>query len=297
MDVSKFKTEIGKRLQNGFEHDLLDASLQNLVDKCNRLRFNNFAYSLRELTRHILERLAPNDNVLNTAWFSPHDPEEPKKITRKQRMKYAIQGGLPDDYVKNTLKIDVDIIGKKVGDSIDLLSKYTHINPESFYIEVEKIEELFGKVMDAVILLFQTIEESRALLTQKLEENVNKTVISNLFYETLNSIDCLATHYSIEDFTVDDITLLDIDDTTVYFKATGEVNVKLQYGSDCDLKRDNGMTLNGDFPFTGEFNGRIKEGLTNFELETDTFEVNTDCYWGDDYIDECIEEEIRKTSD
>ncbi|MFR1469258.1 MAG: hypothetical protein ACLSBJ_10780 [Bacteroides xylanisolvens] len=29
-------------------------------------------------------------------------------------MKYAIQGGLPDDYVIDTLEIDVDAIGKKL---------------------------------------------------------------------------------------------------------------------------------------------------------------------------------------
>ena len=155
MNTEKFKIEIKKRLQDKFEHDLLDASLQNLVDIHNKLRFNNFAYSLRELTRHILERLAPDEKVLNTAWFIPISPKEPKKVTRKQRMKYAIQGGLPDDYVIDTLEIDVDAIGKKVGDNIDLLSKYTHVNPDSFYVEDDKVKELSEKVMDAVILLCQ----------------------------------------------------------------------------------------------------------------------------------------------
>ncbi|MCZ2653466.1 MULTISPECIES: hypothetical protein [Bacteroides] len=280
MNTEKFKIEIKKRLQDKFEHDLLDASLQNLVDIHNKLRFNNFAYSLRELTRHILERLAPDEKVLNTAWFIPISPKEPKKVTRKQRMKYAIQGGLPDDYVIDTLEIDVDAIGKKVGDNIDLLSKYTHVNPDSFYVEDDKVKELSEKVMDAVILLFQTIEESRASLTQELEDNVNTTVISNLFYETIDSIDYLATHYNIEDFTIDEITLLDIDDTIVFFKATGDVNVNLQYGSNGDLRRDDGMTMNESFPFTGEFYGRIKDGITTFELETETFEVDTDCHWG-----------------
>lgn len=127
MNIDKFKIEIEKRLSGDFEHDLFDAALYNLNDVHNKLRFNNFAYSLRELTRHILARLAPDKNVLNTAWFMPVAPERPKQITRKQRMKYAIQGGLLDDYVADTLGIDVDEIGGKVNDSIDLLSKYSTV--------------------------------------------------------------------------------------------------------------------------------------------------------------------------
>lgn len=291
MNIDEFKIEIGKRLSGDFEHDLFNAALYNLKDANNKLRFNNFAYSLRELTRHILARLAPDKNVLNTAWFIPATPEKPKQITRKQRMKYAIQGGLLDDYVTDVLGIDVDKIGEKVNDSIDLLSKYTHINPESFYIEEDTIRSLSKNVMDAVSLLFQTIDENRSLLINELGIHIDKSVINNLFYETIDTIDYLATHYNIENYSVDDIEILDIDDTTVYFKAEGYVGVKLQYGSDGDLRRGDGVTMCESFPFTGDFYGRIKDRMEAFELNTETFEVDTDCHWGEIDIDKEIEKQ------
>jgi len=281
MNIDEFKIEIEKRLSSDFEHDLFNAALYNLNDVHNKLRFNNFAYSLRELTRHILARLAPDKNVLNTAWFVPTTSEKPKQITRKQRIKYAIQGGLLDDYVTDILSIDVGEIGKKVNDSIDLLSKYTHVNPESFYIKEDTIREFSKGVIEAVLLLFQTIDESRSLLTNELEAHIDKSIINNLFYETINAIDCLATHYNIEDYSVDDIKLLDIDDTTVYFKAEGYVGVKLQYGSVGNLRRGDGMTMYESFPFTGNFYGLIKNKMETFELDAETFEVDTDCHWGD----------------
>lgn len=294
MNIDKFKVEIENRLSGDFEHDLFDAALYNLNDAHNKLRFNNFAYSLRELTRHILARLAPDKNVLNTEWFIPATPEKPKQITRKQRMKYAIQGGLSDDYVADTLGIDVDEIGKKVTDSIDLLSKYTHVNPESFYIEEDTIRTFSKDVMEAVLLLFQTIDESRSLLTKELEANIDKSIIDNLFYETIDTIDYLATHYHIEDYSVDAVKLLDIDDTTVYFKAEGYVDVKLQYGSDGDLRRGDGMTMDESFPFTGNFYGLIKDKMETLELDTETFEVDTDCHWGEIDIDKEIEKQLKK---
>lgn len=131
--------EIIERLSGDFEHDLFEASLHNLDDSSNKLRFNNFAYSIRELTRHILARLAPDKNVINTTWYKPIDTERPDFITRKQRMRYAIQGGLSNEYVSSSLGIDVDEIGKKINDTIDILSKYTHINPKTFDIESNSV--------------------------------------------------------------------------------------------------------------------------------------------------------------
>ena len=101
----------------------------------------------------------------------------------------------------------------------------------------------------------------------------------------------MATHYNIENYSVNNIKLLGIDDTTVYFKAEGYVGVKLQYGSDGDLRRGDGMTMYESFPFTGDFYGRIKDRMEAFELNTETFEVDTDCHWGEIDIDKEIEKQ------
>lgn len=286
--------EIIERLSEDFERDLFEASLHNLDDSSNKLRFNNFAYSIRELTRHILVRLAPDKNVICTTWYKPTDSKRPDLITRKQRMQYAIQGGLSNEYVSGSLGIDVDEIGKKINDTIDVLSKYTHINPETFNIESDSIESMSIEVLESVVLLFRTIYECRALLTTSIEEHIDRTVVNNLFYDTIDSIDYLATHYTVDSYSVDEIKLLDLDDSTVYFKATGFVDVKLQYGSDGDMRRGDGMTMSESFPFTGYFYGKIIDKMTKFELETETFEIDTDSHWGENDIDEYIERMIEE---
>ncbi len=286
--------EIIERLSGNFEHDLFEASLHNLNDSSNKLRFNNFAYSIRELTRHILARLAPDKNVMSTTWYKPIDSKRPDLITRKQRMQYAIQGGLSNEYVSSSLGIDVDEIGKKINDTIGVLSKYTHINPDTFYIKSESIESMSIEVIESVVLLFRTIYECRAQLTTRLEKHIDRTIIDNLFYDTIGSIDYLATHHTVDSYSVDEIKLLDLDDSIVSFRATGFVDVKLQYGSDGDMRRGDGMTMSESFPFTGDFYGKIIDKMTKFELETETFEVDTDSHWGEKGIDESIERMIEE---
>ena len=47
-----------------FQQELLNACFDNLKDQNNRLRFNNFAYSIRELSRHFLNTLATKEDVV-----------------------------------------------------------------------------------------------------------------------------------------------------------------------------------------------------------------------------------------
>ena len=96
MDTIK---NIHSLIETDFERSLADAAFSQLEDNDNKLRLNNFAYSLRELSRHILHRLAPDDMVKSTCWFKPTDKKNPDAITRSQRMKYAIQRGLSDEFL------------------------------------------------------------------------------------------------------------------------------------------------------------------------------------------------------
>lgn len=56
-------------LTQGFERELYTAALNNLADSSNPLRLNNFAYAMRELTRHVLHRLAPDESVRKCRWY------------------------------------------------------------------------------------------------------------------------------------------------------------------------------------------------------------------------------------
>lgn len=53
-------------------------------------------------------------------------------MTRTQRIKYAIQGWLSDEFITETLGIDHSENDKQLRKSIDVLSKYTHVTPLTF---------------------------------------------------------------------------------------------------------------------------------------------------------------------
>ncbi len=178
-------------LSNQFELELFEASLASLNDRGNKLRYNNFAYSMRELSRHFLHNLAPEDRIINCIWFKPETPDG--KPSRNQRVKYAIQGGIDDELLKKW-GFDVEELGeviKDVKDSINTLSKYTHINPEVFDIDEYEVERKSQEVLFSFIALVETIENYREELKQFLDGHIDNHMISSVvsnFFEKCGHI-------------------------------------------------------------------------------------------------------------
>ncbi len=88
--------KIEKYLKTDFEKSLFGASLNYIKNRQeDPLRFNSFAYSMRELLRHLLDRFAPKENVKKCdQWFSQDPNAREGDVTRKQRLQYSIFGGL-----------------------------------------------------------------------------------------------------------------------------------------------------------------------------------------------------------
>lgn len=145
-----------ENLSEGFERELYQAAMSNLDDECNKLRFNNFAYAMRELVRHVLCRLAPDSSVVQCDWYK-NETMKLGGVTRRQRAIFSVQGGLSNDYIKNTLGMEVDDIHKALIKAIDNLSKFTHIEPNTFGLGAAEVGSHASQTLMAVSNLFDTI--------------------------------------------------------------------------------------------------------------------------------------------
>jgi len=234
---------------NAFELDLYAAAVRNLADKENKLRFNNFAYAIRELSRHILYRLAPDSEVLQCGWYK-NITNRADGISRVQRAIYATQGGLLDDYVRNTLHLNPTAAHKALQTAIDGLSRYTHIELDVFDLAPGEVERLARETTEAVAGLADTIKDCRNNIIDGLEDAIQDGAIQEILGDSLPSVEDLATHYSLEDVYVDSSVITDITHNTIHFLVTGSISVTLQWGSNSDLRNGDGAELAEDFNFT-----------------------------------------------
>lgn len=277
------KEVIQEQLEGDFEKALFSAALGNLNDCGNPLLFNNFAYAMRELVRHVMARLAPDEEVLACDWYRD-ETDRPNRISRRQRVYYAVQGGLADEYVADEIGLDVGDIHRQLRDSIDNLSKHTHIEEPTFGLGDVEVERFVGETIAAVVGLFETINECRHLLVEALIEHIDASVMEAAISETILSIDELASHHSIDAVYTEGAHIRKIDAYFVYFVAEGTVECGLQWGSNSDLRRGDGATLDQNFPFTCQLTSPVDDPGVIMADESD-FSADTSSWW-DGYCDE-----------
>ena len=272
---SAAENTILQHLASGFEQELFQAAIANVDDTSNKLRLNNFAYSMRELIRVVLERLAPDDEVVNAPWFEPNDKGHPDKVTRSQRIKYAIQGWLSDDYVTNTLRIDHQDNDKELRKNIDELSKYTHVTESTFNIEQVKITELALGVLFNVQFFLMTVAEARYRVQRAAIDCIDNEMIEEFYYNVQNDIDILATHHEILAYMVTGINLKNQDNDTITLEVIGNVQVRLQWGSDGDMRRGDGYETEMSFPFSSTLIASYKNKQGDVHIVSRTIDINT----------------------
>lgn len=292
------KEEIKEILESEFEKELFDSSIHNLNDKENKLRYNNFAYSIRELSRHFLHRLAPEESVLSCKWFKVLT--ENGKPTRTQRIKYAIQGGITDKVLKN-LNFEVDDLNEEIQSvkkTIDSLSKYTHINEDTFNLTddqvIENSEEVFEKLKNFV----ERIKSCKNDLSVFLDGKVEESILEEIIFNNYENVGMLARRYSIDSTDISDYNITKINSETIVVDVYGAISFTLQYGSNKERREGDGLDISTSFPFQTKIRYEIGDTFPSENYEIDSFGVDTDSWYGDelkdDELDNMIEEEAEK---
>ena len=255
---------VAQRLETQFQKEVLAAAIKSLQQLDNPLRANNFATGLRELSRILLEELAPDDEVQECEWFEPETNNG--KPTRSQRVRFAVQAGLMDDFVLNTLKVDVAKTMKKFTKLIERFSSLTHINPSTFGMSNTGTMKFKNESLGVFLSLFQTIDECRENIVDRLVSEANDAITDELISYSVDALEEIATHYTVHGSQIEELELTTLDSTTLVFEAEGYVDCELQYGSDGDVERGDGIRHDSSYPLTCNLVADVTTPLT-FEVK------------------------------
>lgn len=268
--MTKFILE---RLGTDFERRLFAAVISNSSDPQNPLRANNFAYAMRELSRHVLHRLAPDKEVLNCTWYK-NETQKDKGITRAQRAAYAIRGGLDKQYLEGTLEIDGAAIQLRLVKAINKLNKLTHVEEGSFNLPEQEFELLEKETIEAFEGFIRTIDICKKQVVDALWEHIDSSVVDEGLRETIGAIDELASHHYIDEIYTDKVLVTSVTSESVNFVATGSIGCELQWGSNSDIRKGDGAIIPESFKFRCELKSDI-ETPDQIEAVEETFVVDT----------------------
>lgn len=202
-------------------------------------------------------------------------------ITRADRINYAIYGGF-DNNALSAMGLNgyIDNARKNLLASIDSLSKYTHINKDTFDLSDSETSELVNNVIGSFNGFIDCMNDIRLQVVSRLDAEINHEILMATIYETYDDIDVLSTHSSIENYCIDSIAVDDITSNEVVLKVSGSANVRLQYGSDGDQRRGDGYITNIDVPYEANVSADIKTSLKKFHLNDNIhFDFDTNPYY------------------
>jgi predicted pPIWI-associating nuclease len=240
------EARIRAKLDDDFCQTVLTGALRVVSDDKNPIRLNLFAAAVRELFGHLLHARAPDANVTACSWFKQEENTEGP--TRRQRAKYATQGGLSDEAVEE-LGVDVEDLHDRAIKAIAELNKHTHVRPGTIVSEQPEIETFVNGAMDALLGLLDSFEECRRTVLDALSEKIDDEAVTALITETIQEVDELASHHTVEQVDVESAVVVSISNDELCIRAEGTLYVELQWGSNSDLRRGDGATLDENFPF------------------------------------------------
>lgn len=283
--MSKYKKEIkviNKLLGDQFQRELLKACFDNLLDKSNKLCFNNFAYSIRELTTHYINWRAPDKEVETSPWFDINDcyiENGKSRPSRRQKIKYIIQGVLEDSFVDSQILSlsEVAEVQESILGAYKIFNKYTHISKKTLGINEELRDDLVDEITQAFIDLTYLLEKYHQNFITKATNLVSDDIYSQFIQDTYDKIDELSTHHSIESVDVSSISVETIATSSITFILNGNIEVRLQWGSDGDIRRGDGHEQNENFSFKCQAIVEL-DAMSYSNIDIKDLEIDTDEY-------------------
>jgi hypothetical protein len=226
----------------------LDGAIHALDNTANPLRLNFFSTALRMLYEHTMKKLAPADQVKLSPWFTVQ--QEGGNPTRGQRIQFAVQGGLMDAFLTDELQIDIGPMRKRLVKAVDNLGKHVHGDEAAIIADPVLQDQEADSVIAALAAFLDTYAECRSAILEPIQERLDDAAVNVLLAETIQAVDELATHHSIEEVYVASTVVQSIGVSDITYRATGTLSVVLQWGSNSDLRRGDGAELDQSFPFS-----------------------------------------------
>jgi hypothetical protein len=108
---------------------------------------------------------------------------------------------------------------------------------------------MFHEVLLGIDGLLEAARASRDAVKQAVADIMHNAVFDNLISDTIQELDEISTHTTIDGHYIDTVEVVEINATEIGYRVTGQVEVELQYGSNSDVANDIGYRQDDSYPY------------------------------------------------
>jgi hypothetical protein len=255
---------------------ILNAAQSIIATTTNPLRYSFAALALRELLREFFAVVAPDAAILAAQWHTIVDTKRP--VTRRDRILFSVYGFLKPSFFPKPFSNEVDQLVIDLIAKIDDLSKYLHVTPAVMATPTTSLQAEYAQALDLFEKLIQAIESAHAHVLDELATQLTDTLSEMFSAEFFQELDSLSTHTRPQ--WADDVavTITSIDSRVIEFSGNGTVAVDLQYGSDGDCRRGDGLECSDSYPFSFKGHSAVSDPL-KVEVGKDDVSIDTSSFY------------------
>jgi hypothetical protein len=254
---------------------LLDGAVLSFDHAANPARFINTGNLLRELLRELFKAISPDENITQCRWYTPH----PKSgVTRRHRTLFAVYSYLDPSYFPEDFVADVEGLADAVIGQVRVLSSFAHPTAETVATAEAAAVAAFNNALELFLELFDAIDAGRAHVLEALKADLEQHLPELFTNEFFDDLDMLSTHTRPQDADGIEVGIVQITEEAIKFVGAGRVYCDLQYGSDGDCRRGDGVEWKDSFPFTFSGEAPIDEPR-RVSVEPADVSVDTSSYF------------------
>lgn len=258
-------------LKTDFERQLFKCCLRNYCSHSNPLRFHNFAFSMRELVLHVIDRRAPDKDVKRTCWYKKESDRF--DVTRRQKLKYCAQGFISDSYFdKNTL----DDLNESIKDYLkefNFFNKYTHITEKHFSVSSKQFYLDMKYIVQRSQEVIEEIDSLEELILSSLEYNIQDRVFEEVINSTPDDLTLLAHRVIVEQISPEKMQIEYFEENGITIGVEGTIYITQEYG-----KGDDYCEIANDFPFSISVDACVTNP-SSINVDSSSLEVDTTSWY------------------
>ena len=133
--------------------------------------------------------------------------------------------------------------------------------------------------MQVILWFFMTVMDAKNKVSNKVIACIDEEMMGQFYIETQSELDILASHYEVLNYIITEYNPIKQDKETITIQASGFVNVRLQYGSDGDIRRGDGYETVLNFPFTSTCVANYKNQQGDIHIETANVSIDDESYY------------------
>jgi hypothetical protein len=277
----------GEAIKSHLPHDFCRLALNESLAVArfeSPLRGNFFAAGMREVISMTLHFNAPDEHVVATPGFKFE--KDLTRPTQAQRFDYWARAGLDPTFVADNLEVDLKKPVEAGKAALKELSQRVHFREGTRVGDEAAVLELVWFSLEGLGAVIAAAEETRLAITEALAEEINDEALNTFIMDTIDAVDELATHHSIEGVYVNDVSVIQQAPDRLRFEVQGTLSVGLQWGSNSDVRRGDGAELDEHFKFELSFTAAP---LTPTEFEDATYRLNLGL-WERDDVEQGVEQ-------